>query len=111
MPKFNKVPDEDALESLFEASHDKPVLLFLHDETCPLSSMAYDEILDVEGEVELVDVTTQDAVKRAVERRSGIKHESPQAIVLRKGVPTWNASHGRIRANSVTEAVAAARDV
>lgn len=108
MPTFTSVPDEDALASLFEDSHDEPVVLFLHDEFCPISSAAYDEILGYEGEVALVDVTQQHDVKRAIETRSGVKHESPQAIVLRNGAATWNASHGRITTERVREAVEAA---
>jgi bacillithiol system protein YtxJ len=108
MPKFTSVPDEEALQRLFDESHQRPVVLFLHDEFCGVSSMAYDEMLDIEGEVALIDVTSQHDVKRAVERLSGVKHQSPQAIVLRNGKPAWDASHGRIRAESVSQAVAAA---
>ena len=40
-----------------------------------------------------------------IENRLGVAHESPQVIVLRNGQVVWNASHFKITADAVTEAV------
>lgn len=105
MPKFIKLADESELSRLLDESHQRPVVLFLHDEFCAMSSMAYDEMLELDGEIALVDVTVQHDVKRAVESRTGVKHQSPQTIILRNGATTWDASHGKIRADRVREAI------
>jgi bacillithiol system protein YtxJ len=31
----------------------------------------------------------------------GVRHETPQAILLRDGVPVWSASHFRITAEAL----------
>lgn len=105
MPTFTSVPDVDALTNLFEDSDDEPVVLFLHDDFCPISGTAYDEVLRYDGEVALIDVAVQHEVKRAVAERSGVKHESPQAMVLRNGKPVWHASHGKIRYDALKAAI------
>jgi bacillithiol system protein YtxJ len=40
-----------------------------------------------------VDVRAQRPLSQLIAARSGVQHESPQIIVLRRGVPIWNASH------------------
>jgi bacillithiol system protein YtxJ len=37
--------------------------------------------------------------------RFGIRHETPQAILLRDGRPVWNASHFRITANELARVI------
>lgn len=104
----NFVPLENAagLDVLYAASHERPVLLFKHSLTCPVSADAYREMSQYPGQVELVVVQSARAVADEIETRSGIRHESPQAILLHNGGPVWNASHWKI----TTEAVAAAVD-
>lgn len=105
MTNFNPLKSDHELATLIASSSEAPVVVFLHDESCPISSMAYDEMLDVGGDVAIVDVTKDHEVKKAVAQRSGIPHASPQVIVFRNGEPAWNASHGKISADAVTGAV------
>jgi bacillithiol system protein YtxJ len=44
-------------------------------------------------------------VSDAVSQRFGIRHETPQAILLRNGKVVWNASHFRITASQLNQAV------
>ena len=55
----------------------------------------------------MIVVQTARNVSREVEARTGVRHESPQAIVLRNGAAVWNASHFDITAEAVTEALKA----
>ncbi len=55
----------------------------------------------------LVDVRRHHALGQAVARRTGVRHESPQILVLVDGQVAWHASHGRITAVAVAEALAA----
>ena len=105
---FERVPDEATLETLLAESAVRPVVVFLHDQFCPISSYAYEEMEVVGGRVEMVDVTTDHDVKRAVEAKTGVRHASPQLIVLRNGQVSWHASHGRIQTAAVQDAISAA---
>ena len=40
-----------------------------------------------------------------IEQKTGIRHESPQVIVLDKGNVVWNASHWKVTAQAVAKAV------
>ena len=59
------------------------------------------------GAAYLVDVSRQHDVKRAVETQTGVRHESPQAIIVRNGKAVWDASHFAITAEDVAKQVTA----
>lgn len=103
--RFYKVNDTGALEQLYEHSRQKPVVLFKHSLTCPISSAAYSQMLNFDGEVALVEVQTSRDVSQEIARRTGLRHESPQVIVLRNGQVIWDASHFKITAAAVSRAI------
>ena len=105
---FVAVADSQELEKLFARSHEGPVLVFKHSLTCPISSAAHAEMSRVGREVALVVVQRAREVSREVETRTGIRHESPQTILLRDGRAVWTASHWGITADAVGEALAKA---
>jgi bacillithiol system protein YtxJ len=53
----------------------------------------------------LVDVLSQRPLSQVVAVRLGIQHESPQAIVLRRGTPCWHASHYDVTAEALAKEV------
>ena len=102
---FRRVTDAETLDKLIEGSKQRPVVIFKHSLTCPISSAAYDQMSRHQGEVALVEVQNARGLSTAIEDRFGVPHESPQVIVLRKGQVFWNASHFKITAEAVANAV------
>ena len=103
--QFVPVADSQQLEGLFARSHERPVLVFKHSLTCPVSAAAYDEMRRVGREVALVVVQKARDVSREVESRTGVRHESPQALILRDGEAVWSASHWKVTAEEVGRAL------
>ena len=104
--RFVRVPDLEALDDLLTRAG--LVVLFLHAPHCGISVRAYGEMTRLGSEVALVDVARDHGVKRAVGSRTGVRHESPQVIVMRGGRPVWSASHFDITAAAVARALVAA---
>jgi bacillithiol system protein YtxJ len=102
---FTQVNDRETLDQLMERSRAAPVVLFKHSTTCPISSAAYRQMSRVGGDVSLVVVQRARDVSSEIEARTGIRHESPQAIVLRHGRAVWSASHFDITRDAVERAV------
>ena len=102
---FTRVSDVRALDELVERSKKQPVVIFKHSTTCPISALAFRDMSKFNGEVNLVEVQTARELSREIERRTGVTHESPQVIVLNNGQVVWNASHWKVRADAVAEAV------
>ena len=84
-------------------------VLFLHDPGCGGSRRAHAEVARVGGAVALLDVRAAPALAGEVARRTKVRHESPQVLVLRDGWVAWHASHAGVTEQAVAGAVAAAR--
>ena len=98
---FINVDSLEGLERLMAESHERPVLLFKHSLTCGISSGVYREVSQVGADVNIVVIQTHREVSNAVATLTGIRHESPQAIVLRGGKPVYHASHYDIEAGHI----------
>ena len=102
---FVRVNDTESFKQLTERSKERPVVIFKHSSTCPISSAAYEQMSGYEGEVALVEVQAARQLSNEIENKLGVPHESPQVIVLSKGQVAWDASHFKITAEAVAEAV------
>ena len=102
---FVKITDTRTFEELTKRSKERPVVIFKHSLTCPISAGAYDQMAKFEGEVALIEVQRSRELSTEIENRLGVAHESPQVIVLRNGQVIWDASHFRITAAAVAAAV------
>lgn len=103
--QFTQIADATALDEAVARSHDAPVVLFKHSLTCPISAAAYREMTQLSADVGIVVVQRARDVSREVAERTGVEHESPQALVLRNGEVVWSASHWSVTADAVNNAV------
>jgi|SoiMethySBSTD1v2_1073268.scaffolds.fasta_scaffold480191_2 bacillithiol system protein YtxJ len=92
----------DELEAAIAESSDRPVLLFKHSRSCGISCEALDELrahvdgADCGAVYKVITVQSHRHVSNEAATRLGIRHETPQVILLRNGRPVWSASHFRI---------------
>lgn len=113
MKSLTPLHDVESLDAAIAESRERPVLLFKHSRYCGVSCEALDELqahIDnrAGGAVayRMITVQTHRPVSDAVSARLGIRHETPQAILLRDGKPVWNASHFRITASQLDQILA-----
>lgn len=113
MENVTHLSDLDMLEAAIAESLERPVLLFKHSQTCGISCEALDELHaharrgGSEAACKVITVQSHRRLSDTVSERLGIRHETPQVILLRDGQPVWNASHFRITAAELGRALAA----
>ena len=112
MKTLEPLRDLESLDAAIAESGDRPVLLFKHSRHCGVSCEALDELHShIEGRTgtatayKMITVQTHRPLSDAVAQRLGIRHEPPQAILLRDGKAVWTASHFRITANQLDQAL------
>jgi bacillithiol system protein YtxJ len=104
----------EALDQALFESNQRPVLLFKHSLTCPISAKAFREFqsylkkADAAVSYNLITVQSARPVSNEAASRLGVQHESPQAILIRNGKEIWNASHFAITADALKEAISQA---
>ena len=103
--KFFKIDNKETLDKLITDSQTTPIVIFKHSISCGISSAAYREMEKLEAPVNLLEVQSARDVSREIADRTGIRHETPQVIVLKDGKAVWDASHFDVKAGAVRKAL------
>lgn len=88
-----------------------PLLLLKHSTACPVSAAAYDEYEAFRTgpgatvRTAVIHVIEDRPVSNHVASKLGLRHESPQALLVRDGALLWNASHRNITRAALERAV------
>ena len=96
--------DDDAIPAVQSVQHlnqlfDLPLVVLLkHSLTCPISSAVYAEVaafLSKRPKIPayVIPVQTQRKAADIVEKRTGVRHESPQLLLIREREAVAVASH------------------
>ena len=117
MSEYARLKSLAEIDELVARSHETPVVFFKHSLTCPISGAAFreyqrflaDRPADDATVYTLIEVQNAREVSNEIARRTGIRHESPQALLMRGGEVVWHASHGSIRSASLKAAVVGSR--
>jgi bacillithiol system protein YtxJ len=110
---LQQLTSPDQIDALLEESASRPVLLFKHSVSCGTSAYALDELQELLERDHVADVRyavvvvqSDRATSNAIATRLGVRHETPQALLLRDGRVVWSASHHRLTADTLAKAVA-----
>jgi len=96
-----------------EVMQGEPAVLFKHNTTCPISARAHQEMqrlqeLHSDARIYLVDVHGQREVSNHVEQATGVRHESPQALVVGGGKVAFDSAGFAITAEEIATHLAGA---
>ncbi len=105
MANIIELDSAENLENLFAKSFDAPVLLFKHSVTCPISTNVFSEVAELNAEINLVIVQKARNISNLIAEKTGIRHESPQAIVLHESQAIYHASHYDITAEDLASLI------
>ena len=98
---FKEINSTQQLDQLFEQSNEKPIVLFKHSLTCPISAGVHRDIENADADINVVIMQDAKNVSDEIAKRTGIRHESPQAIILKDGKAVYHASHYDVTASDV----------
>lgn len=104
---FSHLATEDDWTKAREASQHRPVLIFKHSSACPISADANDEMATLADttDVPVYRVVVQEhrAISDMIEDALQVKHETPQAIVMRDGDAVFDTSHFNVTVDTLRE--------
>jgi len=89
---WTTIHTREELQNVLGQSRETPVLLFKHSTRCAISSMAFDRLDRYWDDDEmkqtnayLVDVVHDRPLSNWIAEHFGIRHESPQILLIRNG--------------------------
>lgn len=95
------------VEAIIDRSRVVPCLILKHSTSCPISSMAKNRLEqgwdfpEEELEAYYLDLLRHRDVSNHIAAEFGVRHESPQVLLIRDGQCTYHASHLSIRADQL----------
>jgi bacillithiol system protein YtxJ len=110
MAEIQRIESVAALDELLERSKERPVWVLKHSLTCGISSSAAAEFRrfadqSPDGAVfAIIEIQNARPVSTAFAERTGVRHQSPQAVLLRDAQAAWHASHHQIRVSALKRA-------
>jgi bacillithiol system protein YtxJ len=87
-----------------------PVAIYKHSTQCGICDAAIEEVQAFEAKhseatVYYLDLLAHRDVSNAIAQRLGVRHESPQLLVLKDGKPVAVLNHRAIRADALVKAL------
>lgn len=106
MTQLKELNEIDQWKSVLESTNEKPIFVFKHSTTCPISASAYDEYKSYETDLEkyVVTVIENRAVSNEIASDLQVSHQSPQAFLIQSEKPLWNTSHWKITEQALEDA-------
>ena len=101
----------DQLEEIAEKSNQKPQLIFKHSTTCGISRMVirtFQSTFNIpfdEVDIYYLDLHSYREVSNETGYRFQVIHQSPQVILVKKGITVAHASHGSISDTDFSELI------
>lgn len=107
------IDSEKTLRDSLEESRLHAVFIFKHSTRCPISTAAHKEVTafvagsgDGAPPVYINYVVESRAQSNELATTLGIRHESPQLLLVSNGAVVWHTSHGGITEGAMSRACA-----
>ena len=103
---WNELTRIETLDDITEISKTQAVVIFKHSTRCSISKMVlsqFEENFELKGEVRLyfLNLLLYREISNQIASRFNVHHQSPQIILIKKGIAVYNASHEEIKAGKL----------
>lgn len=99
---------EEQLPDIDRASVSRPQLIFKHSTRCSISSVVKNRLskgaLPAGIDFYHLDLIANRTVSNAIAEHYGIRHESPQVLLIRNGKCVYNESHSAVYMEDIIDA-------
>lgn len=104
------------LTKIEEAAQEGMAFVFKHSTTCPVSASAHHRVAEYlkdkgapPAPFFLVKVIESRTLSNLIAEAYGVRHQSPQLILIKGDAAVWDASHASITAKAIDQALDAAK--
>lgn len=99
--------EESQIDAIVEESKQQPVVIYKHSTTCSISAMAKNRLERSEApegsKFYYLDLLSYRNVSNMVADVFNEKHESPQILIIKDGMCTYEESHNGINMEEIAE--------
>ncbi|AHF14620.1 bacillithiol system redox-active protein YtxJ [Niabella soli] len=100
--------NEEQLAAIDALSFERPQLIFKHSTRCSISSVIKNRLnkgeLPAGIDFYFLDLIAYRAVSNQIAEKYGIRHESPQVLLIKDGKCVYNESHSAVYMEDILDA-------
>ena len=99
------------LQEIIRQSSEKPQIIFKHSTRCHISAMVkrgLERTWDIDAEtatIHYLDLIRYRPISNQIASDFGVRHESPQILIIKDGVSVYDTSHNDISVDKIREVV------
>ncbi|GGG37462.1 bacillithiol system redox-active protein YtxJ [Hymenobacter glacieicola] len=112
MTPWQPLTQSEQLSDIVRESYEHPVLIFKHSTSCSISAAAkgkverqWDEVGLSATKLYYLDLLRFRPISSEIAEKFGVRHESPQLLLIQNGECSYDASHMGIRLSEVAQLV------
>ncbi len=111
LENWNELNEKQQVSEVIAASEERPQLVYKHSHRCSICFLAKEEVeksfdaIEEKADMNFVNVVHARSVSNAFAEQTGVRHESPQVLIINKGDVLWHASHHSIKGDAILEAL------
>ena len=104
---WDEISEVEDLETLVRSSEEQPQLIYKHSHRCSVCFLAKQELEEIAEEISsisdlyIVNVIKRREISNAIASKLGVRHESPQVIILKNREVYWKGSHWNIKGKDI----------
>ncbi|MDR9409689.1 MAG: bacillithiol system redox-active protein YtxJ [Balneolaceae bacterium] len=104
---WNTLSEFKDVQAILDKSNERPQLIYKHSTRCSVSFVSKDDLekyaeqISQKADLNIVYVIQQRNISNAIATEFKIRHESPQAILLKDGEVIWKGSHWDVNAEEI----------
>jgi bacillithiol system protein YtxJ len=109
---WNHLDSEEQLEAIKAESQERPILIFKHSTSCPISTTSLSRMErswkeDEAKNIKLyyLDLLRNKGLSNAVAEVFNVEHQSPQVLLIKNGESVYDESHFGISFKDIVTAV------
>jgi bacillithiol system protein YtxJ len=109
---WEKLTDASQLNQIKTDSTEKPIIIFKHSTSCSISRMVLDRLTRNWKDEEMksadfyfLDLLSYRDISNQIAYDFGVRHESPQVIIIKEGKAIYNNSHMGVDYNEISKQI------
>ena len=109
---WEKLTNASQLNQIKTDSTEKPIIIFKHSTSCSISRMVLDRLTRNWKDEEMksadfyfLDLLSYRDISNQIAHDFGVRHESPQVIIIKEGKAVYNNSHMGVDYNEISKQI------
>lgn len=109
--EWDEITSTEEVDEIHLASNAKIQVIYKHSRSCGVCYISRNSLEKMEDDIResidlyMVDVIRDRPISKYISEKYGIRHESPQMLIIKEGEVIWHGSHYKVKLDNLLKQV------